>query len=177
MRIVLDSLRECPILSHAARKAGIHRKTLENWMRCSAAGCDGYDIKWHGLTWRFHEHCKSAIDEPYQIMLDNLRQIAMGITYKTDENGNIIEEVRGKPNTKLMLRYLELMRPETYGKRCRSRRRRNRKNGIPQEGGVRVVGNVTKRPQYNTVASVKARTWKAVSRMVREAKAQLPLKS
>lgn len=33
MRIVLDSLREYPVLSHAAGKAGIQRKTLEYWMK------------------------------------------------------------------------------------------------------------------------------------------------
>ena len=63
MRIVLDSLTEYPILSHAARKAGIHRKTLEYWIKRSEAGDDGYDIEWQGLKWRFHEQCKSAIDE------------------------------------------------------------------------------------------------------------------
>jgi hypothetical protein len=35
MRVVIESLREVPILSHAAGKAGIHRKTLEYWMKCS----------------------------------------------------------------------------------------------------------------------------------------------
>jgi hypothetical protein len=61
MRIVLNSLRKYPVLWRAASKAGIHRKTLEYWIRCSAAGHDGYDIKWQGIEWRFHEHCKSAI--------------------------------------------------------------------------------------------------------------------
>jgi hypothetical protein len=31
MRIVLESLRERPVLWHAASKAGIHRKTLERF--------------------------------------------------------------------------------------------------------------------------------------------------
>ena len=61
MRIVLNSLGEYPILSYAANKAGIHRKTLKYWMDRSEAGDDGYDIKWQGITWRFHEHCESAI--------------------------------------------------------------------------------------------------------------------
>ena len=36
MRIVLNSLRECPILYHAADAAGIHHKTLEYWIRIAA---------------------------------------------------------------------------------------------------------------------------------------------
>jgi len=57
MRIVIESLRERPILSHAAAgKAGIHRRTLEYWMKCSKAGKKGYDIEWQGMMWRFHEH-------------------------------------------------------------------------------------------------------------------------
>ena len=63
MRVVIESLREVPILSHAASKAGIHRKTLEYWLRCSKAGHDGYDIVWEGIMLRFHEHCASAIGE------------------------------------------------------------------------------------------------------------------
>ena len=51
--IVLDSLTECPILSHAARKAGIHRKTLEYWIKRSEAGDDGYDIEWQGVNGDF----------------------------------------------------------------------------------------------------------------------------
>ena len=48
MRIVLDSLTERPILSPAATKAGIHRKTLEYWLKRSEAGHDGYDLEWQG---------------------------------------------------------------------------------------------------------------------------------
>jgi hypothetical protein len=57
MRIVLNSLTEVPILNHAATKAGIHRKTLEYWLRRSVAGDAGYDIEWQGIEWKFHEHC------------------------------------------------------------------------------------------------------------------------
>ena len=56
MRIVLNSLTEVPILNHAATKAGIHRKTLEHWLRRSAAA-SRIDIPWQGIEWRFHEHC------------------------------------------------------------------------------------------------------------------------
>jgi hypothetical protein len=61
MRVVLENLRKCPIQSVAASKAGIHRRTLEYWIKRSEAGDDGYDIEWQGVMWRFHEHCKTAI--------------------------------------------------------------------------------------------------------------------
>ena len=63
MRIVLDSLREYPVLSYAARKAGIHRKTLEYWIKRSAAGDAGYDLEWQGVECRFHEHFETAMQE------------------------------------------------------------------------------------------------------------------
>jgi hypothetical protein len=53
MRIILDSLTEVPILKHAATKAGIHRKTLEYWLRRSAAGDAGYDIEGKALNGDF----------------------------------------------------------------------------------------------------------------------------
>jgi hypothetical protein len=164
MRIVLDSLTEVPILSRAATKAGIHRKTLEYWLKRSAAGDAGYDIEWQGLEWRFHEHCTSAIDEAHDSLLAVMWQNAMGVTFRTDESGNFIEEACGQPNTKMMRYLLEWARPESW--------RKNRKIDIPQMGGVLVVGgDVTKKPEYNTIASVKARKWKSCSRKIREAKA------
>ena len=69
MRIVLDSLAECPILSNAANKAGIHRKTLAYWIKRSTAGDAGYDIEWQGETWKFHEHCEAAMDEAHDKIL------------------------------------------------------------------------------------------------------------
>ena len=42
------------------RKAGIHRKTLEYWLKRSKAGDEGYDIECQGLIWRFHEHCPNS---------------------------------------------------------------------------------------------------------------------
>ncbi|MFZ2065283.1 MAG: helix-turn-helix domain-containing protein, partial [Xanthobacteraceae bacterium] len=44
MQIVLDSLRKNPVLSHAARTAGIHPKTLAYWIKRSEAGDAGYDV-------------------------------------------------------------------------------------------------------------------------------------
>jgi len=162
MRIILDALSEYPVLSYAANKAGIHRKTLEYWLKRSAAGDAGYDVEWQGFEWRFHEHCKSAIDEAHDDLHAVVWQIAWGVIAKTDENGNLILEACGQPNMKMMRYYLELKRPETWGK--------NRKTDIPQKGGVLVIGEVTKKPKYNTARSVKARKWKADSRRIREEK-------
>jgi len=63
MRIFLDSLAEYPALIYATKKAGIHRRTPEYWLKGSAAGHDGYDVEWRGDTMKFHEHYISAMDE------------------------------------------------------------------------------------------------------------------
>jgi hypothetical protein len=185
MRIVLNSLRETPILWHAASKAGIHRKTLEYWIRCSAAGHDGYDIRWQGFTWRFHEFCESAIDEAHQELIDIMFQRALlgydkvltnrgrvmykidqglvGLGYQgpdaylKDKNGNPIPETVRKVDMKAMRFILEWYRPDTWGK--------HPKIDAPHEGGVLVIGEVSKKPEYNTAASVKARKWKSGSRI------------
>jgi hypothetical protein len=190
MRLVLDTLRETPILWHAADTAGIHRKTLKYWMDRSEAGDDGYDIKWQGLTWRFHEHCKSAIYEAHQELIDIMFQRAflgydkvltyrgrvmykidqglVGLGYQgpdaylKDENGNPIPETVRKVDMKAMRFILEWYRPDTWGK--------HPKIDAPHEGGVLVIGEVTKKLEYNTAASVKARKWKSGSRMIREEK-------
>jgi hypothetical protein len=57
---------------------------------------------------------------------------------------------------------LEWYRPGTWGK--------HPKIDAPHEGGVLVIGDVTKKPECNTAASVKARKWKSGSRMIREEK-------
>jgi hypothetical protein len=61
MLIVINTLTESPILSDAARKAGIHPKTLEYWIKRSEAGDPEYDLVWEDIEWRFHEHCTTAI--------------------------------------------------------------------------------------------------------------------
>lgn len=164
MRLVLDTLRECPILSHAADKAGIHRKTLKYWMKRSEAGDDGYDVEWQGITWRFHEHCASAIAEAEDRVLATAWDFTMGrIIYKTDKNGNRVQLGFLGPYRKehgKMLRFLlEWGRPDIYGKR--------RKVDVPQKGGVLVLGATTEKP----AASIRARKWKAGLRMILEAKA------
>ena len=190
MRIILNALTEYPVLSDAASKAGIHRKTLEYWIKRSAAGDDGYDIKWQGLTWRFHEHCESAIWEAeiklrdmmferaflgydkvltrrgrvmYKIDQDLVSQGYQGPdAYLKDENGNPIPETIRKVDKKMQRSFLEWHRANRWGK--------HPKIDAPREGGVLVIGDVTKKPKYNTAESVRARKWKAGSRMIREEK-------
>lgn len=190
MRKILNALRECPVLSYAANKAGIHRKTLKYWMDRSAAGDDDYDIRWRGLTWRFHEHCESAIWEAEIKLLDMMFERALlgydkvltrrgrvmykidqGLVdqghqgpdaYLKDENGNPIPETVRKVDMKAMRFILEWYRPNTWGKYPKI-------DGL-REGGVLVIGDVTKKPVYNTAASVGARMWKSGSRRIREEK-------
>jgi hypothetical protein len=190
MLLVLNSLAEVPIRWHAASQAGIHRKTLEYWIRCSAAGHDGYDIEWQDVTLRFHELCKFAVDEAHQKLLDLMLEraffgydkvltyrgrvmykIDQGLVdrgyegpdaYLRDENGTPIPETVRKVDMKATRFWLARHRPEKWG--------RHREVNAPRAGGVLVVGDVTKKPKYNTAASVQARTWKAGSRMIQDAK-------
>ena len=190
MRIVLNFLRERPILYLAALAAGIHPKTLASWIRRSEAGDDGYDVKWQGLTRRFHEHCESAIDEAHQKLEDEWIQralhghekvlthrgrvmykidqdlVGLGLegpdAYLKDENGKPVPETVHKEDTKAQLRVLKRHRPDTWGKRP--------KINAPREGSVLVIGDVTKKPKCNTAKSVRARKWKADSRRIREEK-------
>jgi hypothetical protein len=189
MRIVLNSLRKYPVQWHAASKAGIHRKTLEYWLKRSAAGDPGYDLVWEDLEGRFHEHCKSAIAEARQRLDDEMLERALGYdkvltrrgrvmfkidqglvglgiqgpdAYLRDENGNPVPETVRKVDTKAQLSILKRHRPYTYGG--------HPKIDAPREGGVLVIGGVTKKPKYNTARSVEARRWKADSRRLREEK-------
>ena len=87
----------------------------------------------------------------------------MGVVSKTDENGNFIVKACGQPNMKMARHFLEWQRPEKWGKR--------RKRHVPHNAGVLVIGgDVTKKPEYDSTASVKARKWKSFSRKFREAK-------
>jgi len=63
MRIVLDSYAVSRIKGVAAAKAGIFYKTLDYWLKQSAAGDDKYDVEWHGETYKFHEHFEAATRE------------------------------------------------------------------------------------------------------------------
>ena len=180
MRVVLECLREYPVLSNAASKAGIHRKTLEYWMKCSEAGNEGYDIEWQGLIWRFHEHCQTAIEEAHDKILAAAWHIAMGgVVYKNDEfplslgyegpdaylkdeNGNPALENVHKANPKMLRFLLEWLRPDKWGK--------HRKIDVPQKCGVVIIGDVTKKPENSSAASIKARQWKSRSRKIEKAK-------
>ena len=163
MRIVLDSLRERPILSHAATKAGIHRRTLEYWIRRSAAGDAGYDLEWEGLEWRFHEHCESATQEAHDTIIAAALEIAMGADL-TDENGKPVPKAIRKQKGKILRFLLEWWRPDKWGK--------HRKIDVPHNGGVLVVGAIShaipKKVNNGAAASVKARKWKAGRRMIRK---------
>ena len=182
MRIVLDSLRKRPILFYAARKAGIHRKTLEYWIKCSAAGRDGYDVEWRGETRKFHEHCRDAVEDAHDKLTMTVWPIAMGgMIYKTDqslvdlgyqgteaylrdENGNPVVETNRKPNLK-MLRWLsERVCPDEFS--------RNRKIDVPHQRGVLVVGATPKKVENSaaTTASIRVRKWKAGWRMIQKTK-------
>lgn len=180
MRILLDSLREVPILWQAARKAGVHRRTPEYWIKRSAAGDDGYDLEWQGEIWRFHLHFESAIEEAYDRLLIVALQIATGEFYKIDPlleaigcqgvdafardaNGDfIIGDIR-TPNSKMLRFVLEQARPEKW--------RKHPKIDAPRTGGVLVVGGSTKKPEHNAAASAKVRKWKSLSRMIRKTSA------
>jgi len=179
MLFVIESLREVPILHHAAREAGIHGKTLEYWMKCSQAGNDGYDIEREGVIWRFHELCEMAIDEAHDEIHAAAWESATGLAYKydelllslgyegpeaylRDENGIPVQEIVRKPNGKMQRFLLEWGRPEEFGKR--------RKVDVPHKGGVLVLGDIPKKLENNSAASIKVRKWKAGLRMIGKAK-------
>jgi hypothetical protein len=186
MRTVLDSLSEYFILSNAASKAGIHRKTLEYWIKRSAAGDAGYDIEWRGEIWRFHEHCQTAIEEAYdKILLVAWYIVKDGVVYKYDEvllsldcegpdahlkneNGIPVLKTVRKASPKMiskMIRFLlECQRPEMYGK--------HPKIDVPRDCGVLVIrGAPSDKPKNGSAASIKARKFKAAMRMIRETEA------
>ena len=91
-------------------KAGIHRKTLEYWLRTNKAGHNGYDIVREGIMLRFHEHCASAIGEAEDRIDAAAWDFTMGrMIYETDKNGNRVPWGFRGPNTKMhgkMLRFL-----------------------------------------------------------------------
>jgi hypothetical protein len=159
MRIFLDSLAEYPALIYATKKAGIHRRTPEYWLKCSAAGHDGYDVEWRGVTMKFHEHYISAIDEGG----GHLEEVAFGLAtgydeiltykgrvsyktdlvlsslghrgpdaYKKDENGNPVPETVPKFDPKMARWLLERRLPDKYGERP--------KTGVTHKTGVLVIG-------------------------------------
>jgi len=152
MIIVLESLRVCPVLARAADKAGIHRKTLEYWLRRSEAGDDGYDLEWQDIPARFHELCGVAIDSAHGEVEERFLRFC-GIEYPGSE-------AYVAPNPKMMLAWLEWKCPERWGK--------PRKVKAAPRSPILVVGG-PKKPKPNTAASVRARQWKSRSKMLEDA--------
>ena len=77
----------------------------------------------------------------YQIDQDLVRLGYEGPdAYLRDENGNPIPEAVRKVDTKAMLFILKWHRRDRWGKRP--------KIDAPREGGVLVIGDVTKKPKY-----------------------------
>ena len=169
-------------------KAGIHRKTLEYWIKRSEAGDDGYDVKWQGVSGdstntanQRSRGTSKLIDIMFQRaffgydkvltyrgrVMYKIDQGPVGLGYQgpdaylKDENGNPVPETVREADKKAMRFILEWYRPE-WGK--------HPKIDAPREGGVLVIGDVTKKPKYNTAASVKARKWKSWSRRIWEEK-------
>jgi len=166
MRIVVETLREYPFKAYAASKAGIHRKTLEYWIKRSAAGDEGYDLEYDGFEFRFHECCEIAIEEAYDRILSSMLKIVLADPYpyvRKDEYGTPIP-LNARKVSKMLRFLLETLLPEKYGKR--------RKIDIPHQPGVLVIGGTdTHKPNNGSAASVTARKWKAAKRMVRETEA------
>ena len=164
MRIFLDSLAEYPALIYATKKAGIHRRTPEYWLKGSEAGHEGYDVEWRGDTMKFHEHYISAMDEGGdQLKAFAFRVATTGydeiLTYKgrvsykfdpvllslghrgpdaylKDENGDPVPETVPKCDLKTARLFLELYHPK-YGK---DRKMDVRKMDVTHKTGVLVIG-------------------------------------
>ncbi len=163
MRIFLDSLAEYPALIYATKKADIHRRTPGYWLKCSAAGHEGYDLGWRGETAKFHEHYISAMDEGGGHLEEVAFRLATGydemLTYKgrvsykfdpvlwsrghrgpdaylKDENGNPVPETVPKCDLKMVRWLLERRLPDKYGKRP--------KTGVTHKTGVLVIGGPSK---------------------------------
>jgi hypothetical protein len=162
MLAVLEYLPECPVLSNAARKAGIHRKKLEYWINRSKAGDDGYDFECDALMLRFHELVEFAIEEANDKVDEAAWKLAMGELYKNEDGREVPHLYVRRPNGKMMRFLLERKFPEKYGK--------HPKVDVPQQGGVVLIGTPMKPKKTCAAASIKARQWKALSRRLRDAK-------
>jgi hypothetical protein len=159
MLTVLEYLREYPVLSDAASKAGIHRKTLEYWIKRSEAGDDGYDIESQGVMLRFHQRVEFAIDEAHDRILAVAWEIAKGVVSEKYPDVYI-----RPPNGKMIRFLLELLRPEEFGK--------HPKIDVPHKTGVLVIGGPAKKPEKKCpAASIKVRKWKSMSALIRKTKA------
>jgi hypothetical protein len=163
LRLFLDSVAEYPVKSHASKKAGVHRRTPDYWLKRSAAGDEGYDLEWRDVTAKFHEHFISAMEEGndkvlevafrmatgYDEILTNQRGViykidpalwSLGLrgpdAYQKDENGNFVPETVRKVDPKMARWLLERLRPDKYGK--------DWEIDDTHKGGVLVVGGPSK---------------------------------
>ena len=161
MLVVLEYLPESPVLSDAARKAGVHRKKLEYWIKRSKAGDDGYDFECDGLMWRFHELVDFAIEEANDKVDEAAWKLAMGELYKKEDGREVPHLYVRRPNGKMIRFLLARKFPEKYGK--------HPKVDVPQQGGIVLIGAPKKPKKTCAAASIKARQWKALSRRLREA--------
>ena len=131
MRTVLESIRENPILSNAANKAGIHPKGLAYWLKCSAAGDAKYRLEWEGFELGFHEHCQTAIEEAHDKPQEAAWYIAMSTDLK-DGDGEPVPQASWKEKGKLLRLLLETGRPDKWGK--------NRKIDVRRIGADKLFG-------------------------------------
>ena len=159
MRQVLQYLRIHPNLSAAARKCGIHSKTLAYWLKRSKAGDPAYELEWRGLKLPFHEHCEAAKAEPFDKVLAiaiewtderivykiDPDRVALGFegrdAYLRDEKGMPVVEAVHHAKPKMIRFVLEYGCPEKWGKASAS-----------QEPGVE--------------ASIKTRRWQAIKNIL-----------
>jgi len=163
LRLFLDSVAEYPVKSHASKKAGVHRRTPDYWLKRSAAGDAGYDLEWRGDTAKFHEHFISAMEEGSDKVLEVAFRMATGYdeiltnqdgviyeidpalcslglrgpdAYQKDENGNFVPQTVRKLDPKMIRFLLERLLPDKYGKDWTI--------DDTHEGGVLVVGGPSK---------------------------------
>ncbi len=162
LRLFLDSLAEYPVKIYATNKTGVHRRTPDYWLKCSAAGHEGYDLEWRGDTAKFHEHFISAMEEGgdqvkavafrmatgYDEILTNQDGVIYEIdpvlsslghrgpdAYLKDENGNFVPQTVRKVDPK-MIRFILEQYHRKYGK--------DWKIDDTHQGGVLVVGGPSK---------------------------------
>jgi hypothetical protein len=159
MRKVLEYLRQHPNISAAARKSGIHPKTLAYWIKCSTAGHPAYELNWRRFKLLFHEHCEEARAETFgalfEIALEWTQErviykidplaVSLGFegpaAYLRDEKGLPVVEVIYHARPKMIRFVLQHGYPEKWGKDAAS-----------QKPGV--------------AASIKTRQWQMIKKIL-----------
>jgi hypothetical protein len=136
MRQVLEYLTTRPNLSTAARRVGIHPKTVAFWLKLSKAGDPGYELVWRGFRLPFHEHCKEAKSEARGELLAiafewtrerivyKLDPLAVSLgfegrdAYLRDDKGYPIVEAVLHCRPKMIRWVLETVWPEKWGRQA-----------------------------------------------------------